>query len=157
MGNNSFIKKDLIFKNFIIWSLVCTINATYSFYIAYDMGFNIWAMIFGILIFIALYTALASSTLFLKLKKNKILYKAFITGFFIKFLTIYYTDIIAGQLSVSIVSDNFVRPKDFINTLFITMTEGLILNILLWTIITLIYFVFLFVIFLLPKRAEYSN
>jgi len=57
-------------KNFIRWSIVCTICAAPSFVIAYD-GFNHMAMILGVIIFICLYTLLNSTETFYRITDAK--------------------------------------------------------------------------------------
>ena len=107
------------------------------------MGFNVYGMVLGILLYIALYTAFSSTRFFRIILKKKKFVIALISGFLIKIPLIFFLDLYIGALSISIISQNRGRTYNdhFFKTLIITLIDGFFHNLVIWISISLIYLI----------------
>ncbi len=137
-----------------LWTVVCSLSAAPSFWLAYGGGFHVSGMLLGITIFIAAYTIANASPLYNRIKERKpLLHRALCFGFGLRMLlsvtalilfllqsgtltalgidVIIYLDLYSGALAISLVElvSSSTDKHGFLFTLFTTLTEGTILSL----------------------------
>lgn len=63
-------RRKPLYKYFIFWTIICCVSAAPSFWITYREGFNLYAMLLGILIFIVIYSMLNASIFYERLMER---------------------------------------------------------------------------------------
>ncbi|MDA0781663.1 MAG: hypothetical protein PQ612_09990 [Rickettsiales bacterium] len=149
-------------RNLVIWTVVTIICAFPSFRIARGEGFDVIAMLIGILIVITGYTFASSTSFYQNIKTNKIyFYKALKISFILKILNalitipfnyktesysifIYLIDIYAGIFAFASTKSvlglkSEKAMKEFFPTLLTTLSEAIIMSLFILFIAFLIW------------------
>jgi len=135
-------------KHSCLWSLICIINSAFGFLFALSHGFSQIPMQFGILVFLIFFTLFPRTQRYKTIKDNSILFRSLIIGYIINSILIpahfligaFSVDIIStGSLTLSNSSNISLATTNFIETFLITITMGLLLNVMALIISAFIY------------------
>jgi len=133
-------------KHSCLWSSICIINSAFGFLFALSHGFSQIPMQFGILVFFIFFTLFPRTQRYKTIKDNSILFRSLIIGYIINSILI-PAHFIIGTFSVDIISIGSLTDSlnislattKFIETFLITITMGLLLNVMALIISAFIY------------------
>ena len=140
-------------RNLLIWSTVCILSAAPSYYfgalLAGGQPEAVAAMAVGVLVFILLYTAAASTDFAQRLKQQPFVARTIKIGYGIRIAQsllsivtpLTFVDIICGGISLRIVGVT-ARPTtttEFTDFLLATLIQGVLLNLIIAPQLAIIY------------------
>lgn len=134
-----------ILRRFGLWLLICTVSAAPSFIFAHEERFNDAAMVVGVVLFAAGYTAATSTARFLRLRNRPFVRRTMYIGYGLRLLVSviipvgFFLDLIPGMLSVGVARSLTGDPTGFIGTLIATLVQGTLLNIILGAFMLVLY------------------
>lgn len=140
-------ESDQVFKvlrRLGIWAFVCGISAVPSFLWAHQ-SFDRAAMVFGVLLFIAIYTVLSCTPYFERIYLLPHVRKTLYIGYWVRIgLSIAFPlgmgiDLIPGLISLNIVNGLGLTPESFGGTFTATLIQGTILNFILTIFMLIVY------------------
>lgn len=159
-------RRKPLYKYFILWTIICSVSAAPSFLIAYGYGegFNPYAMILGVLIFIVTYSLLNASAFYERImERSGFLRKAMTYAFGLRMMfsitpifglipwfkevwvVPLYTDMFPGFGALSVTKFLFGGDangdyrRDFLPTLITTLIDGIILSSIVLVIALIIW------------------
>jgi hypothetical protein len=142
MPDADFLLK--VVRRLVLWTVICSISAAPSFAWA-SRQFNRSGMVFGVALFIALYTTLSCTPTFEDFHSRPHVRTTLYVGYWVRVgLSILFPlgmglDLVPGLISLNIVNATGLRPESFAGTLATTIVQGTILNILLFFFMLIVY------------------
>jgi hypothetical protein len=146
-------RTSLVLKNLGIWTVVCCVSAAPSFVLytmlSYRDAARIGAMLLGVAIFILAYTAASSTTWAQRLKRKPFVARTLYIGYGIRIgqsllsivPPVYIVDMFCGLLS-GVVVETLLGDGNmdgFAAILLWTLTQGTVLNLVLFILLLIIY------------------
>ncbi|MDO9213011.1 MAG: hypothetical protein Q7U23_04160 [Methylococcales bacterium] len=131
------------YKLFFKWTILVWLNAAVSFAIAMDrhqQPSDIVGMICGVFTFVGIYTALD----YYLIKKQAIkLRKSLFIAVLLKALTQFYPmiEMLTGSISTLIIKDIVWDDIPFLSTYLTTLTDGILLSIIVYLFLLIISFI----------------
>lgn len=128
---------------FIKWTILVWLNAAFSFFVAineHKETIDILGIICGVFTFVAIYTAI--DYYLIKIKAIK-LSKSIFVAVLLKVLTQFYPMIEMGTgiLSTGFIENISLNKIPFISTYLITLTDGILLSIIVALLMLIVKFV----------------
>lgn len=142
MQDSDFFLK--VMRRLGIWTFVCTVSAVPSFLWA-SGEYDRTAMVFGVGLFIAIYTILSCTPPFERFYAWLHVRKTLQIGYWVRIgLSILFplgagVDLIPGMMSVEFVRSIGLVPQSFAGTLLTTVVQGTLLNIILFLFMLVVY------------------
>jgi hypothetical protein len=148
-----------VWRRLWLWTIVCGISAAPSFALASDR-FNDAAMVVGVCLFIAAYTAVTGTSFFQRLRRLPFVRRTLYIGYGARlalsllhgtaFLVAWsgapswwlfaLVDVWPGVLSIELVQNLFGRePETFVGTLLTTLIQGTLLNAIVLVFMLVVY------------------
>jgi hypothetical protein len=146
-----------LLRRLLLWTAICCASAAPSFFLAhreYDRG----AMLLGVALFIAAYTAATSTRAFDRLHRRPFVRRTLYIGYGLRLVLslvfpiafsgiaalyplglVVFADGLPGLLSVNIVKEIGIVPESFFGTLLTTIVQGALLNAIVFVVMGLVY------------------
>src|SRR4051812_40166526 len=123
-----------VFRRLALWTAICTVSAAPSFVMAGGLDrhqrFNTDAMVFGVAVFIFLYTALTSTAAFERFHNRPFVRRTLYIGYAVRMgMSLAFpigvgADIMPGIVSVRCVESLELNVRSFTGTFLITLVQG---------------------------------
>jgi hypothetical protein len=143
----------IVLRRLLLWTFICGVSAGPSFFVAHR-DFDRAAMVLGVALFIAGYTATTSTAAFERFHNRPFVRRTFYIGYGARLLlslafplalvappisVVIFTDVMPGVLSFNAVKALGVKPESFPGTLLTTMVQGALLNAIVIVFMLLVY------------------
>jgi hypothetical protein len=133
----------------LLWTIICVVSAAPSFVFA-QREFDRAAMVVGVCLFIAGYTAATSTAAFDRFHRRPFVRRTLYIGYGLRLILsiamplgalplLFFADVIPGLISINIVKSTGVRPESFHGTLLTTIVQGALLNAIVFGVMLVIY------------------
>ena len=142
-----------VLRRLILWTVICCVSAAPSFVFAAG-DFHRGAMVAGVCLFIAAYTAATSTRAFERFHRRPFVRRTLYIGYGLRlFLSllmpvghvtvpvrmVMFADLWPGMLSVLFVQRFFTDPESFAGTLLTTIVQGTLLNAIIFLVMAVVY------------------
>jgi hypothetical protein len=149
------ITAGAVAKRAAIWTAVCGIAAVPSFVVAWDDA-DRGAMALGVMLFIGAYVAISCMPLMRRVYRKPFMKLSILIGYSVRLVATavfpyaWIGDFLPGILAVGLTEQLFKvqynafntgTPQSFAATLFTTIVQGVLLNLIVGLLIVVIYFV----------------
>ena len=146
-----------LLRRLLLWTVICAVSAAPSFFLA-SSEFSRPAMVFGVCLFIAAYTAATSTRAFERFHGRPFVRRTLYIGYGLRLAAsclmpigfidgggslagvLMLPDILPGILSVGLVQNVLrIEEHSFIGTLLITIVQGTLLNLIVFFLMLAIW------------------
>ena len=133
-----------------LWALVCSVSAAPSFVIARGEGYDPRAMIVGVVLFTLIYSAATSTRPFEALHRRPFVRRTLYMGYGARMLLsisfplipdLMMADLFPGLVSLAIVEKLGMPDKGFAGTLMTTCIQGAFLNVIVFVLMFMAYWI----------------
>jgi len=148
-------------RRLLLWTVICVVSAAPSFFFA-QREFDRAAMVVGVCLFIAGYTAATSTPAFARFHRRPFVRRTLYIGYGLRLalslmcpigfvaaadatlrpmVLVAFADVLPGILSVNLVKGTGIKPESFHGTLLTTIVQGALLNLIVFAVMLVVYMV----------------